>query len=230
MKVLRSVTHIEYKMVEGKLHKLKYKTCWSVRGDQQDYEIEDPYAPGLKATEARLLVAIAAQHGADFYGTDTKQAFLYVDMDEDEDVFVKPQEWWFDPIPEGHVFRLKKAIYGTKQAARRWHTRISTWMEENGYPAVNSEKTIFMKQTGDDFIIYGLFVDDIKSVPTKNALLDEFIAMYSKEVEITEGQLMTSFLGLSVEQDNHCISLHLDQYITETIEEYQKLIGNALRP
>jgi hypothetical protein len=40
---------------------------------------------------------------------------------------VKLTEWWFNPIPEGHVLRLKKAIYGTKQAARRWHMRISTW-------------------------------------------------------------------------------------------------------
>ncbi len=151
-------------------------------------------------------------------------------MVEDEDVYVKQQDWWFDPIPKGHVFRLKKAIYGTKQAARRWHTRISTWMEVNGYPVVNSEKTIFMKWTGDDFIVHALFVDDIKSVPTKKALLDEFIAKISKEFEITGGQLMTRFLGLSVEQDNHCISLHLDQYITETIEEYQKFIGKALQP
>jgi hypothetical protein len=91
-------------------------------------------------------------------------------------------------------------------------------MEDNGYPAVNSEKTIFMKRTGDnDFIIHGLFVDDIKSVPTKKALLDEFIAKYSKEFEITGGKLMTQFLGLSVEQSNHCISLHLDPYIRETI-------------
>jgi hypothetical protein len=58
-------------------------------------------------------------------------------------------------------------------------------------------------------------------------LLDEFIA---KEFEITGGQLMTRFLGLSVEQDNHCISLHLDQYIRETIEEYQTFTSKALQP
>ena len=55
--------------------------------DQQDYEIEDRYAPVLKTTEARLPVAIAAQHGADLYGTDTKQEFLYGDMAEDEDIY-----------------------------------------------------------------------------------------------------------------------------------------------
>jgi hypothetical protein len=43
------------------------------------------------------------------------------------------------------------------EAARRWHARISTWMEGNGYTAVKSERTIFMKRTGDDSILHGLF-------------------------------------------------------------------------
>ena len=34
-------------------------------------------------------------------------------------------------------------------------------METNGYPAVNSEKTILKKHNGNDFIIHGLFVDDM---------------------------------------------------------------------
>jgi hypothetical protein len=91
--------------------------------DTNNY-VEDRYAPVLKAPEARLISAIAAQHGCDLYSTDTKQAFLYGDMLEDEEVDVKPPGWWFYPVPEGHVFKLKKAIYCTKQAARRWHTKI----------------------------------------------------------------------------------------------------------
>jgi hypothetical protein len=39
MKVLGLATHIEYKMVDGKLH--EFKTRWCVRGDQLEYEIED---------------------------------------------------------------------------------------------------------------------------------------------------------------------------------------------
>jgi hypothetical protein len=33
---------------------------------------------------------------------------------------------------------------------------------------------MFMKQSGDDFIIHRLFVNDIKSAPTHKALIDEF--------------------------------------------------------
>jgi hypothetical protein len=146
-----------------------------------------------------LIAAIAAQHGCDLYSTDTKQAFLYGDMLEE--VYVKPPDWWFDPVLEGHVFKLMKAIYGTKQVARRWHTKISAWMEDNGYLAVNSEKTIFMKRAGDDFVIHGLFVDDIMTAPTKKALMDEFIEKCSKDFEIIGGRLMEKFIDLSLEQN-----------------------------
>jgi hypothetical protein len=47
-----------------------------------------------------------------------------------------------------------KSTYGTRQAARQWHVKISTWMEEQGYNPVNSEKTIFMKKLGDDWIMH----------------------------------------------------------------------------
>ncbi len=84
--------------------------------------------------------------------------------------YIRLPDWWPEPIPEGHVFLLLKSMYGTKQAARRWHLLISAWMEKNGYPAMNSEKTIFMKCDGDEFIIHGLFVDDMMHVPTCDKL------------------------------------------------------------
>jgi hypothetical protein len=123
---------------------------------------------------------------------------------------------------EGHVFKLKKAIYGTKQAAATrlihqtaadWHPKILVWIEENRYPVVNSKTTISMKKAGDNFIIHVLFVNDIKraltkkalvlfvndmkTALTKKALVDEFHEKYSKDFEITRGCLMDRFRPLS---------------------------------
>jgi hypothetical protein len=95
----------------------------------------------------------------------------------DDVVYIRPPDWWPEPVPEGHVFLLLKSIYGTRQAARKWHTHISTWMERNGYSAVNSEKTIFMKRKGDEYIIHGLFVDDMMHIYSCDAMKDEFMAL-----------------------------------------------------
>jgi hypothetical protein len=114
--------------------------------------------PVLKAHEARLLLAIAAAEGCSpaVYKTDTSEAFLYGSMENDV-VYRRAQDWWPEPIPEGHCQKLLKSINGTWQALR-WHKHISVWMEANGYLAVNSEKTIFMEHEGKHFIIHGLFV------------------------------------------------------------------------
>ena len=122
------------------------------------------------------MAAIAAEHGCNIYKTDTKQAFLYSNLEEDENIYIKPPDWWFEPVPEEHVLQLLKAVHGTVQATCRWHTKISTWMEDNGYQAVNGEKTTFMKHDGKEFIMHWIFVNDMKQVPTAKYLLNEFLA------------------------------------------------------
>ena len=95
----------------------------------------------------------AAEHGTKLFKTDCKQAFLYGDMD-DVEIYIKKPDWWPEVIPDGHVLLLCKSVYGTRQAARKWHQCISRWMAKQGYVAVNNEETIFMKWVGEDFIIH----------------------------------------------------------------------------
>jgi hypothetical protein len=139
-------------------------------------------------------------------------------------------------------------MYGTRQAARQWHQRISGWMESHGYLAVNNEKTMFMKWEGSDFIMHGLFVDDMAHASTSQKMIKKFMKEYSKDFEYTAGDFMTSFLGLEVEQDkgqfrlhlntyvneikqeNGQIRLHLDTYVNEMLEEYKAYIKRDLKP
>jgi hypothetical protein len=74
-------TRLDYKVHNGVLTNLK--VCMFVRGDQQTEESFNPSDlnfPALKTPEARLLAAIAAEHGCPLLITDTRQAFLYGDM------------------------------------------------------------------------------------------------------------------------------------------------------
>jgi hypothetical protein len=144
-------------------------------------------------------MAIAAANGHKIYKTDTKQAFLYGNMGEDS-VYLHPSDWWPEPNPEGHVLLLVKSIYDTKQAEQKWHNHISEWMINNGYLAVNSEKTIFKKTKGSEYIVHGLFVDDMMHISSCDELNKEFMDKYSKDFEITGGGLMKTFLGMKVER------------------------------
>jgi hypothetical protein len=175
-----TLTRLEYKEDNGEFIKCKVRSSLCARGDQQipgvSFRESDLYSLVLKAMEARLLLALAAAQGAKVIKTDTKQAYLYRDMGDDV-IYVRPPDWWPELIPEGHVFLLLKSIYGTLQAALKWHTHISTWMENDGYEAINSEKTIFMKHKVAEYIIHGLFVDDMMHIYSCDAMKDEFLAL-----------------------------------------------------
>ena len=60
------------------MNSLNIKVCLCERGDQQisgvSFKESDLYAPVLKATEVRLLLALAAAEGAKVVKTDTNQA------------------------------------------------------------------------------------------------------------------------------------------------------------
>ena len=101
-------------------------------------------------------------------------------------------------------------------------------MENKEYCAVNSEKTIFMKHDGKEFILHEIYIDDMSPVPTAKYLLDEFLEKHSRDFEITEGHHhMESFIGLDVEQSWSKISLHL-AYIQETLDIYKAHPGTKI--
>jgi hypothetical protein len=103
-------------------------------------------------------------------------------------------------------------------------------MECNGCPAVNSEKTIFIKRQGSDFIFHCLFVDNIMHVSPSEALCKEFMDKYIADFNITAGSIMETFLSMEVQQTKPGIKLHLDHYIQEPLYEYKAFIKKSLRP
>ncbi len=104
-------------------------------------------------------------------------------------------------------------------------------MDENGYPEVNSEKTIFMKRQGDDFITHSLFVDYMMHIPTCDALKQDFMEKYTKDFDITGVSWRNIWVctAMQVEQSQGKIRLHLN-YIRETLDEYKAFQTKSPRP
>jgi hypothetical protein len=112
---------------------------------------------------------------------------------------------------------LLKSFKGTKQTAQRLHVHISTWMENNGYPAVNSEKTIFMQLEGSYLILHVLFVDDMAHVSSCDRLREEFMKKYA--ADFTAASWKRSWEWRC---SRASFQLRLDHYIQETLAEYKR--------
>ncbi len=67
----------------------------------------------------------------------------------------------------------------------------------------NQQKTIFMKHKGSEFIIQGLFVDNMMLIYSCDEMKDDFLASHKKDIEIPGGSKMEIFLGMVVEQEDY---------------------------
>lgn len=85
-------------------------------GKQQEDGIDyhETFAPVAKMTSFRILLAIAAHEGYDVHQIDVNNAYLKGDIDAK--VYMKQPKGYVDPERSNHVCRLKKSLYGIRQA------------------------------------------------------------------------------------------------------------------
>ena len=78
----------------------------------------------------RTVLAIAAQNKWHVYQMDVKSSFLNGYLEEE--VYVEYTQSYEVPGQEHKVHKLKKELYGLKQALRSWYSRIDSYLIENG--------------------------------------------------------------------------------------------------
>nr|GEU38053.1 hypothetical protein [Tanacetum cinerariifolium] len=95
---------------------IRNKTHLVVRGYRREegIDFEEYFAPVARMEAIRIFLAYAAHRGFTVYPMDVKTAFLHGSLKED--VYVCQPEGFIDAAHPSHVYKLKKAQYGLKQA------------------------------------------------------------------------------------------------------------------
>src|SRR5262249_43561104 len=95
------------------------------------------FSPVVRYETVRFLLAVGALEKWQFEGLDVKTAFLYGRLDEE--VYMKQPEGFKVKGKETKVFRLKRAIYGLKQASNSWWEELKDSMIEFGFKHTQSD-------------------------------------------------------------------------------------------
>jgi hypothetical protein len=72
------------------------------------------------------VISIAAEMGWKIYQMDVKTTFLNGLIEEE--VYIEQPQGFEVHGRDSHVCRLKKALFGLKQAPRAWYSRIDTYL------------------------------------------------------------------------------------------------------
>lgn len=89
---------------------------------------------------------------------DVKSAFLYGDLQEEMYMAQPPG---FREGEEGKVLRLRKALYGLRQAPRAWNAKLDNTLLSLGFQRSPSEHAVYVRGTGSTRLLLGVYVDDL---------------------------------------------------------------------
>ena len=188
-----------------------------VRGCFQNVEKSEEdnlFASMPSLVTMRLLLCMALARNWGITMGDVSTAFLHALMNEE--VFVWPPKEFY---PEGKcLWRLKKAMYGLRQAPKLWQEHFAEVMTTK-LGRCKSDPSLYCHESSRLYVL--AYVDDLLVVGT-DEMRKSFMSQLSEEVLLKEtGQLVPgsehTFLGRRLRHNGDSIDVCMSQKYIDTI-------------
>ncbi|CAI7773486.1 unnamed protein product [Closterium sp. NIES-53] len=159
----------------------KHKARWVVRGFDQTHGIVYTltFAPVSRHTSVRLVLCEAAAKNFPLRQIDVSNACLYTDVDAE--IYVEYPHTY--PTNPQSVCKLKKSLYGIKQAPRLWQQHLNKKPTEVGFRQLPHNPGMYRLDDKGSYALLVDYVDDILYVSSSTSLGDRIEADLKKSLD-----------------------------------------------
>jgi hypothetical protein len=194
---------------------IKHKARLVAKGyvQKQGIDFEEVFAPVARIESVRLLLALAANEGWPVHHMDVKSAFLNGELEEE--VYVAQAPGFVVTGEEGKVFRLRKALYGLRQAPRAWNAKLDATMTSLGFQRSKSEHAMYARRN----LLVGVYVDDLVITGSSIDEIQCFKAEMKNTFRMSDLGLLSYYLGIEVRQNASGIMLAQSAYARTILEK-----------
>jgi hypothetical protein len=190
-------------------------------------DYDEIFSPVVRFETVRMMIVLAALKDWHISGLDVKTAFLYGDLDEE--LYMEQPEGFKVP---GHknknkVMRLKKAIYGLKQAALAWWKALDASMARIGCTRLVSDSGIFVNK-GKTIVII-VYVDDVLFLGANKKDISSLKERFMQIWECRDLGDMQEFLHMHIVKSKGRILINQVDYLHKVLQCF-KLINAKTVP
>ena len=119
----------------------------------------------------RIIMALVAHYDLELHQMDVKMAFLNEDLEEN--IYMAQPKGFVIEGKERMGCRLKKSIYGLKQASRQWYLKFDQQIKNFGFKENVEDNCVYTKFKNGKYIFLVLYVNDILLASSDVGLLLE---------------------------------------------------------
>jgi hypothetical protein len=196
---------------------VRFKARWVARGftQQEGIDYNETFAPVMNSKSWHFMLAMAAELNYTVATIDVANAFLNGYLKEE--IYMEMPRGF---EKEDYICKMKKSLYGLKQAANVWFEElVKILIDKMSYKQLQSDNVMFVKDIQGGKIMLGGHVDDLLIVAPTDNDQEMFKREFERHLKIKQGDLDV-YLGVQAHRDpkTGTITLHHFRKIHELLK------------
>ncbi|GJX74858.1 retrotransposon protein, putative, ty1-copia subclass [Tanacetum coccineum] len=206
--------------MDGAVHTYKARLVAKGYTQTPGIDYEETFSPVADIRAIRILIAIAAFYDYEIWQMDVKTAFLNGYLNEE--VYMEQPEGFVNPKYPNRVCKLKRSIYGLKQASRQWNKRFDDEIKKFGFTQNRDEPCVYLKASGSNVTFLILYVDDILIMGNNIPMLQDVKSYLGRCFAMKDLGEAAYILGIKIYRDRsrRLIGLCQSAYIEKILKRY----------
>lgn len=178
----------------------RYKARLVAQGYTQRYGIDysEVFAPVVKQTTFRTLLTIAGKKKMIVKHYDVKNAFLHGKLEKE--IYMR-QPPGYQTTDKAKVCKLKRGLYGLKQAAMGWNKTLDSILVNAGFARSKTDACLYTHISEGKFTYLIVYVDDILIAGDNPEFISRVQSVLSETLNVTDLGEVNYYLGVQVERD-----------------------------